>query len=48
LRQFLKLKQDVMVKGKTTKTVNYAVTSHSVQSATPKRPLELWRDRWSI
>jgi predicted transposase YbfD/YdcC len=48
LRQFLKLEREVTVKGKTTRTVNYAVTSHSVQSATPERLLGLWRDRWSI
>jgi predicted transposase YbfD/YdcC len=45
---FLKLEREVTVKGKTTKTVNYAVTSHSVASATPERLLGLWRDRWSI
>ena len=48
LRLFLKLEREVTVKGKTTKTVNYAVTSNSIQSATPERLLGLWRDRWSI
>jgi predicted transposase YbfD/YdcC len=48
MRLFLKCEREVTVKGKTTRTVNYAVTSHSIQSATPERLPGLWRDRWSI
>ncbi len=48
LRQFLKLERETTVKGKVRKTVSYAITSHSVTSATATELLTLWRDRWGI
>ncbi len=48
VRQFLKLERETTVKGKNRKTVSYAVTSHSPESATAEQLLRLWRDRWGI
>jgi len=48
LRQFLKLERETTVKGKVRKTTSYAITSHSVKSATAAELLTLWRDRWGI
>ena len=48
LGQFLRLERRVSVQGETTTTVQYAITSLSLDRARRERLLDLWRGRWDI
>lgn len=48
LAQFLRLERRVIIDGRTTTTVQYAVTSLSPDQASAEQLLALWRFRWGI
>lgn len=48
VRQFLRLRREVTIAGKTKITTQYAVTSLSRDQADATRLLRLWRSRWAI
>ena len=48
IKQFLRLERETTIDGKTTKTVQYAVTSLSREQVDAETLLRLWRGRWDI